>query len=468
MNLMTLLAQTFPVLGLLAFLMSFKLNRSLGLNALMVSYLIALGISLAGLLIGNSPSLSLAYLLSSLILFVCLNIQYFSWHYMYGDRLYNSYFIKLALIGISANCMVFAANDFIFWFFWTMNNLILISLMIHKSSWKAAKASGILTLITLGGGSLLLGGAFMFMSYQHYPEFSKLLLIIAALCQSAIWPFNRWLMSSLNSPTPVSALMHAGIVNGGGILLVKYYPWFLNDGLSLNLIFALGLISAIIAGFCKLIQADIKKMLANSTMAQMGFMMMQIGLGLYPAAIAHLCWHGLFKAYLFLNAGSALKAKFQQDSVLIKPLDYFWIIMATLFAVVIFSLSASLNLTGWNTQWFLIAMVAITSFQLSKGLVGKNHIILDLFMVGACAAIYGFSIHLIELCFASPIELLPLNGIHLISGVCLLVLWGVLNSSLMKKIKHTKFWQSLYIRALNFSQPQDNTITAIRGEYKFK
>lgn len=463
-----LLAQIFPILGLFGFVISLKTNRGVGLYALMICTFLGFSNSIAGLFLGQVGASSLSYLFSSLILFVCLNIQYFSWHYMYGDSLYNSYFIKLALIAISANCMAFSSSSLGFWIFWTLNNLILVSLMIHKSCWQSAKQSGLLAANTLGMGSVFLGLALFLLSYEISLDAVRLLMVIAALCQSAIWPFNRWLLSSLNSPTPISALMHAGIVNGGGILLVKYNQLFLQDAFSLNLIFALGLITAIVAGFCKLIQTDIKKMLANSTMAQMGFMMMQVGLGLFPAAIAHLCWHGLFKAYLFLNAGSALNAKFHSESMLIKPVHYLWIILATILAVFTFSWSAGLNLNQWDTQWILVGMVAITSFQLSQGLIGKNHIILDMLMVGVCAAIYGFSIHLIELCFdASPV-LVPLNALYISGFLALLGLWWILNSKMMRKIKQTRFWQVIYMYALNISQPKANTITAVRSDYRFK
>lgn len=463
-----ILAQIFPIFGLLGFLLSLKLNRGFGLYTLISCTFLGFGSSILGLFLEQGSASTLAYLFSSLILFVCLNIQFYSWHYMYGDSLYNSYFVKLALIAISANCMAFSASYLGFWIFWSLNNIILVSLMIHKSNWQAARKSGMLALVTLGMGSVFLGLALFLLSYEINIDVVRILLIMAAFCQSAIWPFNRWLLSSLNSPTPVSALMHAGIVNGGGILLVKYNQLFLQDGFSLNLIFAFGLMTAIVAGFCKLIQTDIKKMLANSTMAQMGFMMMQIGLGLFPAAIAHLCWHGLFKAYLFLNAGSALNAKFNREFVLIKPLHYFWIILATVLAVLSFSWSAGLNLTQWDTQWLLVGFLAITAFQLSKGLVGKNHIILDMLLVGGCAAIYGFSIHLIELCFNAPQIIVPLNTLYVFGFICLVGLWWILNSKVMTIIKQTRFWQAIYMYALNISQPKANTISAVRTDYRFK
>src|SRR5690606_4193206 len=91
--------------------------------------------------------------------------------------------------------------------------------------------------------------------------------------------------------------------------LVRFAPIFASSPRMLMTIFVLGFIAAVLGGVFKLMQNDVKRMLACSTMAQMGFMFMQCGLGLFPAAVTHLCWHGLFKANLFLCSQSAAKEK---------------------------------------------------------------------------------------------------------------------------------------------------------------
>lgn len=292
------------------------------------SYLIGLGFLIASFLLGNlgyqETSFtylglrldSLNLLATTLILFVSFIAHRFSLRYMHGDRLYTRYFRTLAAITLSAVVMVLADNLFLFWAAWSLSNLFLVLLMIHKKEWIAARNSGLLTLKTLSVGSFSLLAAFILItlsndssSIQALSEknwttsfvfaTATTLLTFTALTQSAIWPFHRWLISSLNSPTPVSALMHAGLVNGGGILIVKFASLFGAFPNLLTLVFALGAISAFLGTFWKLMQHDIKRMLACSTLAQMGFMMMQCGLGLFAAAIAHLGWHGLCKAYLF-------------------------------------------------------------------------------------------------------------------------------------------------------------------------
>src|SRR5690606_9533147 len=106
--------------------------------------------------------------------------------------------------------------------------------------------------------------------------------------------------------TPASALMHAGFVNGSGILLALL-AYIIVESKTMDILFVVGGLTAILAQFAKLIQVNVKQRLACSTIAQMGFMIMQCGLGFFNAAIAHLILHGFYKAYLFLSSGEEVK-----------------------------------------------------------------------------------------------------------------------------------------------------------------
>jgi NAD(P)H-quinone oxidoreductase subunit 5 len=128
-------------------------------------------------------------------------------------------------------------------------------------------------------------------------------LVVAAMIQSALVPFHNWLLSSMTAPTPASALMHAGFVNGGGILLTRFAPVVTADTLLMRAIVAVGGISAIGGKLLKSVQVDVKGKLGCSTVGQMGFMIMQAGLGFFGAAITHLVLHGFYKAYQFLSVG---------------------------------------------------------------------------------------------------------------------------------------------------------------------
>ena len=128
-------------------------------------------------------------------------------------------------------------------------------------------------------------------------------LVLAAMVQSALVPFHTWLLASMTAPTPASALMHAGFVNAGGILLVRFAPVVSVDPTVLLLVVVVGAASALLGKLFKSVQADTKTRLGCSTVGQMGFMVMQAGLGFFGAAITHLVLHGFYKAYLFLSAG---------------------------------------------------------------------------------------------------------------------------------------------------------------------
>lgn len=132
-----------------------------------------------------------------------------------------------------------------------------------------------------------------------------ILVVLAALSRSAQIPFHRWLPATLAAPTPVSALLHAGVVNAGGILLIRLAP-LSTDDLARALTIAAGAATMIYGATVMLVKPDVKGELAHSTTAQMGFMILTCGLGLWAAAVIHLFAHGFYKATLFLSSGSAI------------------------------------------------------------------------------------------------------------------------------------------------------------------
>ncbi len=132
------------------------------------------------------------------------------------------------------------------------------------------------------------------------------LIVVAALSRSAQIPFQRWLPATLAAPTPVSAMLHAGVVNAGGVLLVRLSPVVSGSAIAMGLAFTAGTLSVAYGSVVMLTKTDIKGSLVYSTMSQMGFMIMTCGLGLSAAAVFHLVGHGFYKATLFLSSGSAI------------------------------------------------------------------------------------------------------------------------------------------------------------------
>lgn len=135
-----------------------------------------------------------------------------------------------------------------------------------------------------------------------------LLIFVGAMSKSAQFPLHQWLPDFLYAPTPVCGFLHAGIINAGGFLLNRLAPLYGLSTAVLHVVFLVGLLTAFLGASTMLTQNDIKKTLGYSTVGQMGYMIMECGLGAFSLAIFHLIAHGLFKATIFLYCGSVIHA----------------------------------------------------------------------------------------------------------------------------------------------------------------
>jgi NAD(P)H-quinone oxidoreductase subunit 5 len=137
---------------------------------------------------------------------------------------------------------------------------------------------------------------------------ATLLLALAVALKSAQLPFHGWLIQVMEAPTPVSALLHAGIVNIGGFVLIRLAPLMAHAPIAQAVLVVIGTFTAVIAALVMTTRVSIKVALAWSTCAQMGYMLIECGLGLWHLALLHLVAHSLYKAHAFLNAGTAVDA----------------------------------------------------------------------------------------------------------------------------------------------------------------
>jgi NADH:ubiquinone oxidoreductase subunit 5 (subunit L)/multisubunit Na+/H+ antiporter MnhA subunit len=135
------------------------------------------------------------------------------------------------------------------------------------------------------------------------------LVVVAGVARSALVPLHRWLPSTIAAPTPVSALLHAGVVNGIGVLMIRLAPAIGISTPAMVLAFVAGVLTAVIATAVMLVRADAKGALAWSTAGQMGFMTVQLAVGAFAAALFHLVGHAMYKAALFLGAGDTVSAR---------------------------------------------------------------------------------------------------------------------------------------------------------------
>lgn len=133
-------------------------------------------------------------------------------------------------------------------------------------------------------------------------------LVLAALLKTAAFPLHGWLTEVMEAPTPVSALLHAGIINAGGFLLIRTADLVQASPGAMGTLVALGGLTALFGAVVMLTQSAVKTALAWSTISQMGFMLLQCGLGLWPLALLHIIAHSLYKAHAFLSSGGAIAA----------------------------------------------------------------------------------------------------------------------------------------------------------------
>jgi NAD(P)H-quinone oxidoreductase subunit 5 len=444
--------------------------------------------------------LDLTYKLDQLAITMIILISYigvcvisFSSRYMKGNTQYLSFFIYLILLIFSVSVMVSSDNLWLLLASSCFSNLILVRLIVHKPKWKAAKASGIIAAKNYLLSSVCMALAFILFcintgqnsidlitnqsSHPLVMKIALLLLLVAAMAQSAIWPFHRWLLSSLNSPTPVSAIMHAGLVNGGGFLLVRFSSLYLQEYNIMIAIFLIGIISAILGTLWKLMQSDVKRMLACSTMGQMGFMFVQCGLGLFPFAIAHLVWHGMFKAYLFLASGSAAQDKhlgFSNDRP--KALAFICSLICGALSSLIVAYTSNKSWFAGDSTLLLMVIVFLAGSQIALTMLRTTNFknfILACAMVLIVSLMYVGSTQFITWILA-PMKLMqaqPLNIFH-ISGISVLTLAWLCIIFMGNPSKKTSYYSSwtlkFYVKALNASQPHQDTVTAHRNHYQYQ
>ncbi|ELZ56850.1 MULTISPECIES: proton-conducting transporter membrane subunit [Halorubrum] len=252
-------------------------------------------------------------------------VHSYSRRYMAGSAHETRFF--LAVFSFTLAVMALAAADHValFWLCWLAMGLLMARLIGTVEGWRQARAAASVARTHFLASSALLGVAVTALWWATGATtvsgiaasadalggpawvVAAAALVLAAMIQSALVPFHGWLLSSMTAPTPASALMHAGFVNAGGILLARFAPVVTVDTALMLGIVAVGATSALLGKLLKTVQPDVKSELGCSTVGQMGFMIMQAGLGFFGAAITHLIVHGFYKAYHFLSAGEEVE-----------------------------------------------------------------------------------------------------------------------------------------------------------------
>ncbi|PLS05761.1 NADH dehydrogenase subunit 5 [Neobacillus cucumis] len=423
---------------------------------------------------------ALSWMLVLFVLTIGFIVQRYSFRYFLGDRSYRKYFALLT-ITTTADSVVWLSNDLrLLLISWGATLLGLILLIGLNKEWSvarnAAKQSGRLFAI----GWLILLGAVIWVtqatghwqlsivltksSLTHLDLWERtcisLMLILTVVIPSAQWPFQRWLLHSVVTPTPVSAVMHAGLVNAGGIILTRFSPLFSGDIAQIVLL-VLSSISVMIGTGIMLVQVDYKRQLVGSTISQMGFMLIQCALGAFLAAIIHAVLHGLFKSTLFLQAGSVLHHQKESTSGSNQPSSLLWTITGGILGLLtalglwissageIYQLISALTL-GWSISLAWTQLVAFGSGHIAR-IAGCT-----LFVIAAI--VYNF-IHEV---FKGVLQNSIPKGIQPSEPAAILLLIFLLTGSAagvwLARHRSSAAYAVIYLWLVRLGEPQNNLV----------
>lgn len=313
---------------------------------------------------------------------VSLLVHTYSKGYMHDDERFHVFYAYLGLFTFAMLGLVLSPNllqTYIFWELVGVGSFLLIGFYFFKEdAKKAAKKAFIMTRI--GDVGLFIGMILLFWqvgSFEYDEIFAAveagsisagmititaILIFIGAIGKSGQFPLHTWLPDAMEGPTPVSALIHAATMVAAGVYLVAaLFPLFTASETALMTVAVVGAITAIFAASIGLVQTDIKRVLAYSTVSQLGYMMLALGSAGYVAGVFHLMTHAFFKALLFLAAGSVIHAVHTQN---IEEMGGLW---------------KKLRVTG---PLFLVGTLAISGVPLFSGFFSKDEILISAWVHG--------------------------------------------------------------------------------------
>ncbi|MBB71920.1 MAG: hypothetical protein CMF50_05930 [Legionellales bacterium] len=304
---------------------------------------------------------NLTWVMLGLVSFLSLNIHSYASRYLLSDQNQGRFIGQLSLLSAAVTLLCVSGDlltAFIAWQFIGMSLYLLLNHYHYDA--KANQAAKKKFMINRVGDVSFLIAVILAEYFYHSSDFAVLaqqsgnvislivlLVFIAMMTKSAQFPFHIWLPDTMETPTPVSAMMHAGVINAGGLLLARMSASYISIVWVMDLVFITGLVTAVCGQWFMQSQVDTKKRLAYSTMGQMGYMVMQCGLGCFASAVFHLIAHGLYKACLFLNAGTSLKTANRATAPTTKPgAKYFAAILSLLTIIITLLISENTALAN--------------------------------------------------------------------------------------------------------------------------
>ena len=274
---------------------------------------------------------SLSATLFALVAFVGVIVVQFSRNYLAGEKRQGVFLGRLCLTLCAVSMLVLSGSLLQLFVAWVGTSVALHRLLLYYSDRPRAVAAARKKFICarIGDAFLFLAAMLLYLTFgtgdltqllkvaremSHTGDTplsaqgAALSIVLAAVFKSAQFPVHGWLTEVMETPTPVSALLHAGIVNAGGFLVIRFSDLIVLSSLSMNVLILIGGVTALVGTVVMLTQTNVKSSLAWSTVSQMGFMLLQCGFGAFAAATLHIVAHSLYKAHAFLASGSAVEA----------------------------------------------------------------------------------------------------------------------------------------------------------------
>lgn len=329
----------------------------------------------------------LRFIMLALVVVISISVTKFSLNYMAGDPFIQTYWRWLFNV-LSAVTLVMISNHLlIFWLGWVCISLALHHLLtLYPDRPRALLAAHKKFLLARIAETLFLVAILLlFWSHNTFyiselvahfklvgqsdtlsltvvDQIAAVLISLTALIKCAQLPVHGWLIQVVETPTPVSALLHAGVINLGGFLLILFAPLFMQVPIAQWLVLIVAGLSTVISALIMTTRISLKVNLAWSTSAQMGLMLLECALGLFELALLHLVAHSAYKAHAFLNSGSAVHEYLQQRlaNQNHNPALAGWFFAALLSSGVIITTKSLVNDTGVWSLWFLMGL-ALTS-----------------------------------------------------------------------------------------------------------
>ena len=337
----------------------------------------------------------------SLVSFVGFVVSRYARNYLQGEKHQKRFYTWLNLTLASILTLIVSGNMLMFVLAWMTTSLCLHHLlMFYPERAGAVLAARKKIIVSRVGEVSLLIAVLLIGSTLHTMEFEAVfhamaamtgplpvalqwasgLIVLAAALKTAQFPLQGWLIQVMEAPTPVSALLHAGIVNGGAFLIIRMSPIMSQAITASDVLAIIGLVTIAAAGLVMLTQTSIKVFLAWTTTAQMGFMLLECGLGLYSLAMLHLVTHSLYKAHAFLSSGSSVDI-FRAPAVhpaQSTPTFWQWIVVLTFAGLMTIGIGAAFGVAP-ERQPALLALGAIVA-------VAMTQLLLQSFKAGMGAA----------------------------------------------------------------------------------